>query len=64
MVAALRLAGKQVDYALFPDAGHNGAEWTWGKRLRAYRIAEDFLAKCLGGRSGGFDYYELAAWLF
>jgi dipeptidyl aminopeptidase/acylaminoacyl peptidase len=64
MVAALRRAGKPVDYLLFPDAGHSGAAWTWGKRLRAYRMTEDFLAKCLGGRGSGFDYYELAAWLF
>jgi dipeptidyl aminopeptidase/acylaminoacyl peptidase len=64
MVTALRRAGKQVDYLLFSDAGHSGAVWTWGKRLRAYRVTEDFLAKCLGGRSGGFDYYELVGWLF
>lgn len=64
MVAALQRAGKPVDYLLFPDAGHSRIGWTWGKRLRAYRVTEDFLAKCLGGRSGGFDYYELAAWLF
>ncbi len=64
MVSALRRAGKPVDYLLFADAGHSGGDWSWGKRLRAFRMTEDFLAKCLGGRSSGFDYYELAAWLF
>lgn len=64
MVAALKNAGKQVDYLLFGGAGHIGSAWTWGTRLRVFRATEDFLAQCLGGRSGGWDYYELAAWLF
>jgi len=29
-----------------------------------YRDTEDFLANCLGGRSSGFDYYQLGSWLF
>jgi len=33
-------------------------------RLKEYRATEDFLAACLGGRSSGFDYYQLGSWLF
>lgn len=29
---------------------------------RAHRAVKDFLGKCLGGRTGGTDYYELSAW--
>jgi hypothetical protein len=29
-----------------------------------YRKTEDFLARCLGGRTSGFDYYQLGAWAF
>jgi hypothetical protein len=27
-------------------------------------LVEAFLGACLGGRSGGFDFFELAAWAF
>jgi len=30
----------------------------------AYRKTEEFLASCLGGRTGGFDFFELGAKLF
>jgi hypothetical protein len=29
-----------------------------------FRKTEDFLASCLGGRSNGFDYYQLVSWAF
>jgi len=29
-----------------------------------YRAIEDFFAGFLGGRSVGFDYYQLGAWAF
>lgn len=62
MVAALRRAGKDVEYLLFADEGHGVTHWA--NRLRFYRRLEDFLAQHLGGRSAGFDYYELGLVLF
>lgn len=62
MVAALRKEGKDVEYVTFKNAGHGGM--TWNNNLTMYRKTEDFLAKCLGGRSGGFDLYQLASWMF
>ena len=62
LVQALRQAGKPVDYVVFEREGHGLEHWT--SRLRYFRKLEDFLAGCLGGRSGGFDLFELAAgWL-
>lgn len=62
MVEALRQAGKQVDYMPLENEGHGTRNWP--NNLKIYRRAEDFLAKCLGGRSSGFDLYELASWMF
>lgn len=62
MVAALRAAGKPVEYLTFQGEGHGNQKWN--NNLAMYRKTEDFLAGCLGGRSGGFDYYQLGAWLF
>ena len=31
----------------------------WRNRLALWRKVEDTLAGCLGGRSNGFDFYEL-----
>jgi len=62
MVAALRAAGKKVEFVSFQDDGHGNRKWT--NNLAMYRHAEDFLAGCLGGRSSGFDYYQLGAWAF
>ena len=62
MVAALRKEGKDVEYHTFNNAGHGGM--SWDNNLTMYRKTEDFLAKCLGGRSGGFDFYQLASWIF
>lgn len=60
MVAALRAAGKPVEYMRIAGMGHGS--WHWPHNLRMYRRMEDFLNRCLGGRRGGFDYFELAAW--
>jgi dipeptidyl aminopeptidase/acylaminoacyl peptidase len=46
MVAALRAAGKDVDYLVFPDEGHAGYDWR--NRLRIYARVEAFLASHLG----------------
>jgi dipeptidyl aminopeptidase/acylaminoacyl peptidase len=62
MVEALRKAGKDVRYVTFKGDGHGNQKWN--NNLTMYRESEDFLAKCLGGRSSGFDYYQLGAWVF
>jgi dipeptidyl aminopeptidase/acylaminoacyl peptidase len=62
MVQALRAAGKPVEYLLIAGEGHHIQHWK--NRLKLYRATEDFLAACLGGRSSGFDYYQLGSWMF
>lgn len=62
MVDALRKAGKQVEYVTFKGDGHGNMRWS--NNLSMYRKTEDFLAQCIGGRSSGFDYYQLASWAF
>jgi len=49
MVAALRQAGKDVRYVVFPDEGHRRDYGNWRNALRHYGEVEDFLAGCLGG---------------
>lgn len=62
LVNKLRQSGKTVDFWLVPDEGHGITHWP--HRLEQFRRTEDFLSGCLGGRSGGFDFYQLGAWLF
>lgn len=62
MAEALRAAGKPVEYIVISGEGHRIRHWK--NRLKIYRATEDFLAQCLGGRSTGFDYYQLGSWLF
>lgn len=62
MAEALRANGKPVELALFDKAGHGFQRWQ--DNMVAYRKTEDFLASCLGGRTGGFDFFELGAKLF
>ena len=62
MVDALRSHGKPVRFVAFQDDGHGNRKWT--NNLTMYRQTEDFFAGCLGGRSSGFDYYQLGAWAF
>ncbi len=62
MVEALRQAGKPVEYMVIAGEGHHIHHWK--NRLKLYRATEDFLAECLGGRSSGFDYFQLGSWLF
>ena len=62
IVKALRASGKEIDYLLFKDEGHGIRKWT--NNLIYHRKMEDFLAKHLGGRSAGFDYYELGTLIF
>lgn len=59
MVAALRGAGKPVEYLRIETMGHN-AGW-WVHRLAVLRATEKFLHRCLGGRAGGFDAWEAVA---
>lgn len=62
MVEALEQAGKPVDYVVIGDEGHGFGHWK--NQLTLYRKTEDFLASCLGGRSSGFDFYQLGSWAF
>jgi dipeptidyl aminopeptidase/acylaminoacyl peptidase len=62
MAEALRSKDKAVELLLFDKAGHGLHRWQ--DNMIAYRKTEDFLASCLGGRTGGFDFFELGAWLF
>ena len=57
VVAGLRQRGTPVQYLLFDNEGHSISKWR--NRLTMWREVEDFLADCLGGRSGGFDAYQL-----
>jgi dipeptidyl aminopeptidase/acylaminoacyl peptidase len=49
IVAAMRKNKKEVQYVLYPDEGHGFARPE--NRLHFYALAEQFLAKHLGGRS-------------
>jgi dipeptidyl aminopeptidase/acylaminoacyl peptidase len=51
IVAALREAGIDHEYMLFPDEGHGFAKPE--NRLRFYAAADRFLARHLGGRETG-----------
>jgi dipeptidyl aminopeptidase/acylaminoacyl peptidase len=57
VVAALQKLGRPVEYMVFNDEGHSISKWR--NRLALSRKIEDSLATCLGGRSNGFDFYEL-----
>ena len=58
-----RARGQPVEYLVVENGGHVGNAWRWSERLRVYRAVEDFLAGCLGGRSGGFDLYQAPGWV-
>lgn len=60
MVEALRKAGKKVEFVELKGDGHGNKKWS--NNLKLYRKTEDFLSECLGGRSAGFDYFELVSW--
>jgi dipeptidyl aminopeptidase/acylaminoacyl peptidase len=49
MVAALRTAGKDVTYLVFPDTGHVGGG-AYANFLKRWAAIEAFLGKNLGGR--------------
>jgi dipeptidyl aminopeptidase/acylaminoacyl peptidase len=54
---ALQKLGRRVDYLSFSNEGHSVLRWR--NRLEMWRRIEDHLAGCLGGRSAGWDLYEL-----
>lgn len=62
MVEMLKKSGKQVEYMVIKGEGHGFRHWK--NRLKMYRKTEDYLASCLGGRSSGFDFFELGSWMF
>ena len=57
VVARLQELGRPVEYLSFANEGHSIRRWR--NRLEMWRRIEDTLASCLGGRSAGWDYYEL-----
>lgn len=57
VVAALRKLGRPVQYMEFANEGHGIRKWR--NRVAMWRQIEDTLAQCLGGRSNGFDLYQL-----
>lgn len=57
IVAGLRARGRQVEYLQFANEGHSVTRWR--NRLELWRRVEETLAGCLGGRSAGWDFYEL-----
>jgi dipeptidyl aminopeptidase/acylaminoacyl peptidase len=57
VVAALRKLGRPVEYLSFDNEGHQVRRWR--NRLEMWRRIEDTLAGCLGGRSAGWDFYQL-----
>jgi hypothetical protein len=57
VVAEPSRLGRPVRYMVFGNERHQIRRWR--NRLSMWRSIEDFLAECLGGRSGGFDYYRL-----
>lgn len=62
LIKALKENGKEVEYVEFKGDGHGNQKWN--NNLTLYRKMESFLGRCLGGRDGGFDYYQLASWMF
>lgn len=54
-----RDAGKTVDELIFEDEAHGLSNWQ--NRIRRGRRVEQFLARHLGGRDGGWDLFELVA---
>jgi dipeptidyl aminopeptidase/acylaminoacyl peptidase len=60
MVNALRKAGKPVEFVKLAGDGHAGLRWS--NSLKLYRKTEDFLSRCLGGASRGFDFFQLGSW--
>ncbi|WP_234192402.1 S9 family peptidase [Pseudacidovorax sp. NFM-22] len=57
VVDALRALGRPVTHLRFANEGHQVRHWR--NRLAMWRATEDMLASCLGGRSAGFDLFEL-----
>ena len=57
VVAELRRLGRPVEYLSFPNEGHSVRRWR--NRVEMWRRIEDTLAGCLGGRSAGWDFYQL-----
>jgi len=60
--AGLKRNNIEHEAVYYADEGHGYRKWQ--NKIDWYRRVEDFLAKHLGGRSGGFDYAEIGAKLF
>jgi dipeptidyl aminopeptidase/acylaminoacyl peptidase len=46
-----------IRFVTLANESHRLQRWT--SRLRILRESEKFLAQCLGGPKGGFDYYSI-----
>ena len=55
----LRELGKPYEAYYYEKEGHGFDRWQ--THVKFYRALEEFFAKHLGGRSGGFDYVEIGA---
>lgn len=55
-------AGKDIEFLVFEKEGHGLRRWQ--SNVTHARRVEDFLAQNLGGRSGGWDWIELAVRYF
>ena len=55
----LKKLGKDFEAYYYEKEGHGF--YRWQTKIMYYRKLENFLARQLGGRDGGFDYIELAA---
>jgi dipeptidyl aminopeptidase/acylaminoacyl peptidase len=62
MVAALKQAGKPVEYLRIADMGHAVSYWV--HRQAVLRRTEGFLQRCLGGRASRFDPFDAVAWVW
>lgn len=57
--AQLKELGKTYEAHYYEKEGHGFRRWQ--TRVKFHRRLEDFLARTLGGRSGGFHYSEIGA---
>lgn len=62
MVETLKKAGKPVEYLEIPEMGHGVGYWV--HQLKVLRATEDFLHRCLGGRTSRLDSFDILSWLW
>lgn len=60
---AEKLASNRREFELVVLEGEGHVNSSWQSHMKVFRKTEDFLAQCLGGRTSGFDFYQLGTWL-